>query len=131
MLPFYVPIDEDFSELKEVTFGARALYSVLHGVVPILDSVVTDKDKGFPLFTSIDLLYNQGVNVPAPDNGILSALPRLVKGATDATNTVIKFETPETIDSKTVFFCSCVFTYFEFLFINGFDCRGHVFMVSR
>ncbi|PWA53964.1 lipoxygenase [Artemisia annua] len=101
LLPFYVPIDEDFSELKEVTFGARALYSVLHGVVPILDSVVTDKDKGFPLFTSIDLLYNQGVNVPAPDNGILSALPRLVKGATDATNTVIKFETPETIDRDT------------------------------
>ncbi|KAJ9555750.1 hypothetical protein OSB04_010364 [Centaurea solstitialis] len=101
LLPFYVPADEDFSEIKEATFGARALYSVLHAVLPILDSVFTDKDKGFPLFTSIDLLYNEGVNVPNPDNGILSVLPRLVKSATDATNTVIKFETPETIDRDT------------------------------
>ncbi|GKB06403.1 linoleate 13S-lipoxygenase 2-1, chloroplastic-like protein [Tanacetum coccineum] len=95
LLPFYVPIDEDFSEIKEVTFGARTLYSVLHGVMPILDLVVTDKDKVFPLFTSIGFLFNQSVNVPAPDNGILSALPRLVKGEPDATN--------------------------NFLFINGFD----------
>ncbi|KAD6453921.1 hypothetical protein E3N88_08627 [Mikania micrantha] len=100
-LPFYVPADEDFSEIKTVTFGARTLYSVVHGVVPSLDASVTDKDKGFPLFTSIDLLYNEGVNVPPPDNGILSALPRLVKGAADAANTVIKFETPETIDRDT------------------------------
>ncbi|KAD4384231.1 hypothetical protein E3N88_24399 [Mikania micrantha] len=101
LLPFYVPADEDFSEIKEVTFGAKTLYSVLHGVVPSLDAIVTDKDKGFPLFTSINLLYNQGVNVPPPDNGILSALPRLVKGAADAANTVIQFETPETIDRDT------------------------------
>ncbi|GJR65718.1 linoleate 13S-lipoxygenase 2-1, chloroplastic-like protein [Tanacetum coccineum] len=45
LLPFYVPIDEDFSEIKDVIFGARTLYSVLHGVMPILDLVVTDKDK--------------------------------------------------------------------------------------
>ncbi|GKC95202.1 linoleate 13S-lipoxygenase 2-1, chloroplastic-like protein, partial [Tanacetum coccineum] len=88
LLPFYVPIDEDFSEIKEVTFGARTLYSVLHGVMPILDLVVTDKDKVFPLFTSIGFLFNQSVNVPAPDNGILSALPRLVKGEPDATNNI-------------------------------------------
>ncbi|MFS8005694.1 putative linoleate 13S-lipoxygenase [Helianthus anomalus] len=101
LLPFYVPADEDFSEIKSANFGAKALYSVLHVVVPILDSIVTDKDKGFPLFTSIDLLYNEGVNVPPPDSGIITALPRLVKGATDAANTVIKFETPETIDRDT------------------------------
>ncbi|MFS8005707.1 putative linoleate 13S-lipoxygenase [Helianthus anomalus] len=101
LLPFYVPADEDFSEIKSANFGAKTLYSVLHGVVPMLDSIVTDKDKGFPLFTSIDLLYNEGVNVPSPNNGILSALPRLVKGATDAANTVIKFETPETLDRDT------------------------------
>ncbi|XP_076913447.1 lipoxygenase 2, chloroplastic-like [Bidens hawaiensis] len=101
LTPFYVPADEDFSEIKTATFGARTLYSVLHGVVPILESVVTDKTEGFPLFTSIDKLYNEGVNVPPPDNGIISVLPRLIKGATDATNAVIKFETPETIDRDT------------------------------
>ncbi|KAI3822893.1 hypothetical protein L1987_10493 [Smallanthus sonchifolius] len=97
----YIPADEDFSEIKTANFGARTLYSVLHTVVPMLDSIVTDKDKGFPLFTSIDLLFNEGVNVPPPDNGVLSVLPRLVKGATDSANTVIKFETPETMDRDT------------------------------
>lgn len=73
---------------------------MLHSIIPTLDAVLTDKDKGFPLFTSIDLLYNQGVNVPDPGNGIIDALPRLVKGAIDTAKTVIQFETPETIDSK-------------------------------
>ncbi|KAI3822896.1 hypothetical protein L1987_10497 [Smallanthus sonchifolius] len=100
-LPFYIPADEDFSEIKGVNFGARTLYSLLHGVVPSLDSIVTDKDKGFPLFTSIDLLYNQGVNVPPPENGILTVLPTLIKKAADTTNTVIQFETPEIIDRDT------------------------------
>ncbi|XP_071712286.1 lipoxygenase 2, chloroplastic-like [Rutidosis leptorrhynchoides] len=101
LLPFYVPADEDFSEIKEAEFGARTLYSVLHGVVPMLESIVTDKDQGFSLFTDINLLYNEGVNVQAPDLTILNALPRLVKGVSDTTNTVIKFETPETMDRDT------------------------------
>ncbi|XP_076948120.1 lipoxygenase 2, chloroplastic-like [Bidens hawaiensis] len=101
LLPFYIPCDEDFSEIKSAEFGARTLYSAVHGVLPVLESVFEDKYKGFSLFTDIDLLYNQGVNVPPPDNGIASILPRLVKGAVDTTNTVIKFETPETIDRDT------------------------------
>lgn len=100
LLPFYVPSDEDFSEIKEVNFGARALYSVLHAVVPTLDAIITDKDKGFPLFRTIDMLYDQGVNVPPPDNGLKTVLPRLVKGAVDTVDAVIQFETPETIDRK-------------------------------
>ncbi|GJT54399.1 putative linoleate 13S-lipoxygenase [Tanacetum coccineum] len=98
---FYVPIDEDFSQIKEASFAARTLFSVLHSVIPTLDAVLTDKDKGFPLFTSIDLLYNQGVNVPAPGNGIIDALPRLVKVGIDTAKTVIQFETPEAIDRDT------------------------------
>ncbi|CAH1452673.1 unnamed protein product [Lactuca virosa] len=101
LLPFYVPSDEDFSEIKEVNFGARALYSVLHAVVPTLDAIITDKDKGFPLFRTIDMLYDQGVNVPPPDNGLKTVLPRLVKGAVDTADAVIQFETPETIDRDT------------------------------
>ncbi|CAI9290171.1 unnamed protein product [Lactuca saligna] len=101
LLPFYVPSDEDFSEIKEVNFGARALYSVLHAVVPTLDAIITDKDKGFPLFRTIDMLYDQGVNVPPPDNGLKTVLPRLVKGAVDTVDAVIQFETPATIDRDT------------------------------
>ncbi|KAI7754640.1 hypothetical protein M8C21_021508 [Ambrosia artemisiifolia] len=99
-LPFYVPCDEDFSEIKDLQFGARYLYNVLHEIVPTLDSIFTDKDKGFPLFTDIDLLYNQGVNVPSTEK-ITSDLPRLVKGTVDAAHDVIQFETPETIDRDT------------------------------
>ncbi|XP_076892003.1 lipoxygenase 2, chloroplastic-like [Bidens hawaiensis] len=98
LLPFYVPADEEFSEIKAVTFGARTLYSALHAGVPSLNAILTDKDKGFPLFTAIDLLYDQGVNVATPDSGILSALPKLFKQTADATTAVIQFETPETID---------------------------------
>ncbi|PWA33747.1 lipoxygenase [Artemisia annua] len=98
---FYVPIDEDFSQIKEAAFAARNLFAVLHSVIPTLDAVLSDKDKGFPLFTSIDLLYNQGVNVPPPGNGIIDALPRLVKRAIDTAKTVIQFETPEAMDRDT------------------------------
>ncbi|XP_076923289.1 lipoxygenase 2, chloroplastic-like [Bidens hawaiensis] len=103
LLPFYVPCDEDFSEIKSVQFGAKTLYSALHGVLPTLDSVFTDKDKGFALFTHIDLLYNQGVNVPPQNSGIAGALPGLIKlkDAVDIAKTVIQFETPETIDRDT------------------------------
>ncbi|KAM0013813.1 putative linoleate 13S-lipoxygenase [Helianthus debilis subsp. tardiflorus] len=99
-VPFYVPSDEDFSEIKDLQFGARFLFNVLHEIVPALDSVYTDKDKGFPLFTDIDLLYNQGVNVPANEK-ISSDFPRLVKRDVDAAHAIIQFQTPETIDRDT------------------------------
>ncbi|GKD95297.1 linoleate 13S-lipoxygenase 2-1, chloroplastic-like protein [Tanacetum coccineum] len=99
--PFYVPIDEDFLEIKEITFGAKTLYSVLHSLVPSLDSIGTNKEEEFPLFRSIDLLYNEGVKVHGSHDGILSILPRLVKKVVDITYTLIRFETPETIDRDT------------------------------
>ncbi|KAJ9555751.1 hypothetical protein OSB04_010365 [Centaurea solstitialis] len=101
LLPFYVPRDEAFSEIKDVSFGARALYTVLHAVIPTLDAVLTGKDEGFKLFTDINLLYNEGINVPDADNGLLSVLPNLFHDASNAANSVIKFETPEIIDRDT------------------------------
>ncbi|KAL8255567.1 hypothetical protein R6Q59_030634 [Mikania micrantha] len=98
-VPFYVPSDEHFSEIKDLQFGATYLYNVLHEIVPTLDSIFTEKDKGFPLFTDINLLYDQGVNVP-PSDKITTNLPRLVK-AVDVAHDVIQFETPETIDRDT------------------------------
>nr|GEW85479.1 linoleate 13S-lipoxygenase 2-1, chloroplastic-like [Tanacetum cinerariifolium] len=93
-LPFYVPRDEDFAEIKQITFGATTLYSVLHGVIPALSSVLKDED-GFPLFRDIELLYEKGVDIdPPPDSGTLSALPRLVKAITNSTKKVLQFETP-------------------------------------
>ncbi|KAI3706369.1 hypothetical protein L6452_24056 [Arctium lappa] len=101
VLPFYVPRDEDFSEIKDLSFGARGLYSVLHAVVPTIQSVLTGKDKGFSLFTDINLLYNEGINIPDADNGLLSILPNLIKDVSSAADSVIKFETPEIMDRDT------------------------------
>lgn len=101
MLPFYVPRDEDFSEIKQVTFGATTLYSVLHGIVPTLESVLTDTNKGFSLFKEIESLYENGVDIEPSNNGsLLSALPRLVKAITGTAKTVLQFETPRVKDSK-------------------------------
>ncbi|WP_168400384.1 lipoxygenase family protein, partial [Acinetobacter indicus] len=97
---FYVPRDETFSEVKELTFAGNALYSVLHAVVPSLETAIVDKELGFPYFTAIDSLYNEGVNVPAlTKNGFLrDLLPRIVKFINDAEQDLLRFETPELID---------------------------------
>ncbi|PWA78264.1 lipoxygenase 2 [Artemisia annua] len=95
-LPFYVPRDEDFAEIKQITFGATTLYSVLNGVIPALSSVLKDEeDKGFTLFRDIELLFEEGVDIDPPaDSGLLSALPRLVKDTANTTKKALQFETP-------------------------------------
>ncbi|XP_024985354.1 linoleate 13S-lipoxygenase 2-1, chloroplastic-like [Cynara cardunculus var. scolymus] len=97
-LPFYVPRDEDFSEIKAITFGATTLYSVLRALLPTLDSVFTDENKGFSSFTNINLLYNEGVEIVLPDNGLLNALPMLLKDIANTTKSLLQFETPRIVD---------------------------------
>ncbi|KAJ0807651.1 putative linoleate 13S-lipoxygenase [Helianthus annuus] len=96
LLSFYVPRDEDFSQIKAVTFGATALYSVIHGVIPTLESNLTDPNKGFSSFNHIGTLYNEGVDpvLPSDHNGLLSAIPRLVKSIASSVKSVLQFETP-------------------------------------
>ncbi|KAJ9555504.1 hypothetical protein OSB04_010118 [Centaurea solstitialis] len=87
LLPFYVPRDEAFSEIKTLGFGARALYDVLHALIPALEAaLISGADKGFSLFTDINLLYNEGINVPDASTGL---------------DSIFKFETPELIDRDT------------------------------
>ncbi|XP_071720461.1 linoleate 13S-lipoxygenase 2-1, chloroplastic-like [Rutidosis leptorrhynchoides] len=96
----YVPRDEAFSEIKNLTFNFKTVYSVLKAVIPSLETTLIDKDLGFPYFTAIDSLYNEGVNLPPLDNkGFLgNILPRLLKTIEDVQNNVLLFETPEMID---------------------------------
>uniref|UniRef100_A0A5B6ZC57 Lipoxygenase n=1 Tax=Davidia involucrata TaxID=16924 RepID=A0A5B6ZC57_DAVIN len=96
---FYVPRDEAFSEVKNLTFSTKTVYSVLHAVVPSLGTAIVDSDLGFPYFTAIDSLYNEGVNLPPlTQNGIKDILPRLVKAITDTQQDILRFETPELIN---------------------------------
>ncbi|XP_024982632.1 linoleate 13S-lipoxygenase 2-1, chloroplastic-like [Cynara cardunculus var. scolymus] len=96
----YLPRDEAFSEIKNLSFSFKTVYSVLHAVVPSLETTLIDKDLGFPYFTAIDSLFNEGVNLPQIDSkGPLgSVLPRILKAFEDAQNNILLFETPEMID---------------------------------
>ncbi|KAF6158713.1 hypothetical protein GIB67_040227 [Kingdonia uniflora] len=96
----YVPRDEAFSEAKFLTFGAKTLKSVLHAVIPQIDATLLDPDLGFPYFTAIDKLYNEGVALTKLENiGIFKqAIPRLIKTIADGQDSLLLFETPEMLD---------------------------------
>ncbi|XP_062172811.1 linoleate 13S-lipoxygenase 2-1, chloroplastic-like [Alnus glutinosa] len=103
---FYVPRDECFSEIKELTFSAKTVYSVLRVLVPSLGTVMKDRDLGFPYFTTIDSLFTEGVNLPSEENqeGFLKAImPRLVKTISETGGDVLRFETPETMNRDKFF----------------------------
>ncbi|KAL3647623.1 hypothetical protein CASFOL_008591 [Castilleja foliolosa] len=96
----YVPRDEAFSEVKDVTFTLKKLYSAIHALIPALNSKIIDKDVGFPHFTAIDNLFDEGFLLPdIPKTGFLkNIIPRLIKSIIDKGNTVLRFETPEFVD---------------------------------
>ncbi|GAV69080.1 Lipoxygenase domain-containing protein/PLAT domain-containing protein [Cephalotus follicularis] len=95
----YVPRDESFADIKGVTFSAKAVYSVLHALLPSLETAIIDSNLGFPYFTAIDSLFNEGVNLPPLEKqGFLSSLlPRLCKAIVDTSENVLRFETPQTM----------------------------------
>ncbi|KAI5390610.1 hypothetical protein KIW84_075781 [Lathyrus oleraceus] len=100
----YVPRDESFSEVKLVTFSANTLQSGLHALVPFLRTSVIDKNLGFPLFSAIDDLFNEGFNLPPQQQmDFKTILPRLVKLVQDARNDILRFETPATMDKDRFF----------------------------
>ncbi|XP_030953245.1 linoleate 13S-lipoxygenase 2-1, chloroplastic-like isoform X1 [Quercus lobata] len=103
----YIPRDEAFSEAKQVAFSAKTVRSALHIVIPTLETVIIDGDLGFPNFTAVDSLFNEGVKLPSLKNenkGFLKTLlPRLVKAITNTTDDVLRFEAPETMDRDKFF----------------------------
>ena len=97
----YVPRDEAFSDVKELTFSAKAVYSVLHALVPSLETAIVDTELGFPYFAAIDSLIDEGVDLlPLSKNGLLKdLLPRLVNFVSDAKESLLRFETPAMFES--------------------------------
>ncbi|MQL93595.1 hypothetical protein Taro_026230 [Colocasia esculenta] len=96
----YVPRDESFSEVKGVTFSAKTVRSVVHALLPSLETAIVDPKLGFPLFTSIDTLFNEGLDLPPQQqHGFFqSVLPRLVKAVSEGKNNVLLFETPALLE---------------------------------
>ena len=98
----YVPRDEWFSEVKQLTFGATTLRSGLHALLPMLRPMLTEKELRFPHFPAIDDLYSDGLPLP-PETGfdaIRTVVPRMVKMVEDTTDHVLRFEIPGMVESK-------------------------------
>ncbi|KAF2317716.1 hypothetical protein GH714_039648 [Hevea brasiliensis] len=98
---FYAPCDEEFSEVKELTFSVKSLDSVLHAVVPSLETSIIDSDLGFPYFAAIDSLFSEGINLPnLKGQTWKDILPNLIKTIADEALGLLQFETPATMDSN-------------------------------
>ncbi|AQK60089.1 linoleate 13S-lipoxygenase10 [Zea mays] len=97
----YVPRDEQFSEVKQLTFGATTLRSGLHALLPALRPLlINKKDLRFPHFPAIDDLFSDGIPLPAQTgfDAIRTVVPRMVKLVEDTTDHVLRFEVPEMIE---------------------------------
>lgn len=95
----YVPRDESFSEVKQLTFSTKTLSSGLKALVPALKTLIVDKNLGFPVFSAIDDLFDEGLYLP-PLKGIRSILPRLVRHIKDIQEDILLFDPPATMNSK-------------------------------
>ncbi|KAG5517632.1 hypothetical protein RHGRI_038133 [Rhododendron griersonianum] len=88
----YVPRDEAFS-----TFSVKTVFSMLHALQHSPESANINTDLGFPNFTTIDSLFNEGVKVtpPSNNNGFpMNLRPRFIN---DTREVVLRFETPAII----------------------------------
>ncbi|CAL1409503.1 unnamed protein product [Linum trigynum] len=103
-LYFYVPRDEEFSEIKTAQFGVKTLYSALHALVPTLETILIDPKLGFPHFTAVNNLFDQGLNLPPySQTNLVSFLPTLIRNSAEASNDVLQFEVPPTMDRNSFF----------------------------
>ncbi|CAL1391171.1 unnamed protein product [Linum trigynum] len=101
---YYVPRDEEFSEIKGLEFGVKKLFTLLQGLVPMLETVFIDKNLGFPHFTAINKMFAQGLNLPPYSQASLKAfLPMLIRNSVEGSNDVLQFDVPPTMDRNSFF----------------------------
>ncbi|CAJ1933285.1 unnamed protein product [Sphenostylis stenocarpa] len=104
---FYVPRDECFSEVKQLTFSTKTLHSVLLILLPSLGKIIKEKDLPFSYFHDIDSLFSHGLDLPPEhetEKGFLGKMmPRLVKSFSGERGNVLRFETPETMSRDRFF----------------------------
>lgn len=105
----YVPRDEAFSQVKSFSFGAKTFLAFVHGVLPSLETVLTDHE--FQYFTAIDMLFNEGIDLPLQSKQTLENLPlRIIKAISDTGKCLLRFETPQMTSSMYKCFSS-IYTY--------------------
>lgn len=100
---FYVPRDECFAEIKQLTFSAKTVYSLMHCLIPTVEDTIGDHDLGFPHITAVDALFSEGISMPPlkEQAGVWnSVLPRLFGAISEGSEDVLRFEAPHTMASK-------------------------------
>jgi len=99
---FYVPRDEAFSEVKQLTFSAKTLYSLFHALIPSIGNVIDDANLGFPYMTAIDSLFSEGIEMPplTKEGFWKEVMPRLFKVIAGGGD-VLRFEVPKPMESMT------------------------------
>ena len=129
----YVPRDECFSEVKQVTFNTKSLASVLHALVPALKTVLLDKNQGFPVFSEIDALFDEGLSLPPSKVKISNLLPRLVSFIKDKQEDLLRFDPPATMDSKIIIhysLCLPSLNAIHYIFASHSNARGQILLVK-
>ncbi|KAL9266141.1 Linoleate 13S-lipoxygenase 2-1, chloroplastic-like protein [Drosera capensis] len=95
----YVPRDEEFADVKEISFGVNILSSVLNALVPTLEATIVDKNLGFRTFATIDSLFKDGIQLPQLKNkkNLATLLPSLIQTNAEAGKDVLLFDEPALI----------------------------------
>uniref|UniRef100_A0A6M2EUG3 Lipoxygenase n=1 Tax=Populus davidiana TaxID=266767 RepID=A0A6M2EUG3_9ROSI len=101
---FYVPRDEAFSEMKQLTFSAKTLYSLFHALIPSIGNVIDDANIGFPYLTAIDSLFSEGIEMPplTKEGFWKEVMPRLFKVIAGGGD-VLRFEVPKPMERDKFF----------------------------
>ncbi|KAL1086022.1 hypothetical protein V6Z11_D08G089400, partial [Gossypium hirsutum] len=96
---FYVPRDECFSEIKQLTFSAKTVYSLMHCLIPTVQSTIADPNKPFPHIGAVNSLFSDGINLPPlKEQGLWkTVLPRLFTAITEGSEEVLRFKAPDTM----------------------------------
>lgn len=97
----YVPRDEAFSNIKEQQFSKKDTILSVAWIDTIIESAVVNPDQSFQYFTRIDTLFNEGVKLPLLKEEPFwkKILTKFIKEAVDIGEDVLRFKTPETMDS--------------------------------
>ncbi|KAF8369736.1 hypothetical protein HHK36_032239 [Tetracentron sinense] len=113
----YVPRDEAFSEVKQRTIKTNLISSMLHALRSLHPSIIDNlpstftadtlssmlqeliDNVAFPSFTAIDSLYQGGLPLSTPKNGIFQSFPQRIKNFFKAARDyILQFKTPKMIE---------------------------------
>ena len=107
---FYVPRDEDFEDVKQITFSINVLDNVLSALIPTLEAAISDPKLGFSDFKDIADLFNQGIKLSMKDQKSFNQmLPDLFQS-----KGVLAFPATDLMDSKSL---PNLFNFFIFVLI--------------